>query len=44
MQKMGIKPYTELLLSMRATRLAAKYPQYERNIVREFSKSDPWDS
>lgn len=42
MQKMGQKPYTEMLLSWRANRLARSYPQYNRTIVREFSKSDPW--
>lgn len=44
MQKMNWKPYTEWVLNRRADRLAGLYPQYERQIVRDFSISDPWDS
>uniref|UniRef100_A0A7S4L950 Transmembrane protein n=1 Tax=Paramoeba aestuarina TaxID=180227 RepID=A0A7S4L950_9EUKA len=43
MQKIQWKPYTEMVLSWRANRLAHQYPQYNRVIVRDFSKSDPWD-
>eukprot|EP00294_Goniomonas_avonlea_P009427 CAMPEP_0114539890 /NCGR_PEP_ID=MMETSP0114-20121206/478_1 /TAXON_ID=31324 /ORGANISM="Goniomonas sp, Strain m" /LENGTH=214 /DNA_ID=CAMNT_0001724021 /DNA_START=43 /DNA_END=687 /DNA_ORIENTATION=- len=42
MVKISWKPYTETVLSWRADRLAAQFPQYERQIVRDFSKSDPW--
>jgi hypothetical protein len=42
MQRLHWKPYTEKILSWRANRLADKYPQYNRNIVRDFSKADPW--
>jgi hypothetical protein len=31
----------EMLLSYRANRLAARFPTYDRHIVRDFSKSDP---
>jgi hypothetical protein len=42
MQNMKIKPYTEFVESWRANRLAKMYPQYEREIVRAFSKTDSW--
>jgi len=42
LQKMNKKPYTEWVLSRRADRLAGLFPQYERQIVRDFAKSDPW--
>jgi hypothetical protein len=42
LQKMNMKPYTEWILSKRANRLANLFPQYERQIVRDFAKSDPW--
>jgi len=44
MQNLQWKPYTERLLSMRADRLAAAFPQYERQIVRDFSTTDPWNN
>ncbi len=42
MQKINWKPYTEMILSKRADRVARRYPRYERQIVRDFAKSDPW--
>jgi len=42
MQRLNLKPYNEAILSWRAQRLAKHFPQYDQNIVREFSKSDPW--
>jgi hypothetical protein len=42
MRRMHWKPYTESILSLRANRLARLYPQYNRMIVRDFSKSDPF--
>lgn len=43
LDRIGLKPYTELLLSRRANRLANRYPMYDRAIVREFAKTDRWD-
>jgi hypothetical protein len=34
----GLKPYTEYVISKRADRLADLYPEYDRGIVREFAK------
>lgn len=42
MGKINLKPYTEYIQSRRADRLADIYPQYNRDIVRDFAKSDPW--
>eukprot|EP00211_Chloroparvula_japonica_P014833 CAMPEP_0119122706 /NCGR_PEP_ID=MMETSP1310-20130426/2882_1 /TAXON_ID=464262 /ORGANISM="Genus nov. species nov., Strain RCC2339" /LENGTH=250 /DNA_ID=CAMNT_0007112405 /DNA_START=40 /DNA_END=792 /DNA_ORIENTATION=+ len=44
MKNINYKPYTEAVLSWRANRLAAKFPQYNRVVVRDFSKSDPWQN
>jgi len=41
MQNMGWKPYTHLVKSYRADRLARLYPQYNADVVREFSQSMP---
>ena len=42
MQRLHMKPYTEWVLSWRADRLARDFSQYDRSIVRDFSKADPW--
>lgn len=44
MQRLHLKPYTEMMLSWRADRLARDFPEYDRSIVRDFSKADPWHS
>jgi hypothetical protein len=41
LQRLEWKPYTEALLSTQANRLAEQYPQYRRDIVRDFAKSAP---
>mmetsp|Transcript_26539 Transcript_26539/g.45439 ORF Transcript_26539/g.45439 Transcript_26539/m.45439 type:complete len:247 (+) Transcript_26539:69-809(+) len=43
MQRLHWKPYTERILAWRAERLVKKYPQYNEDIVRDFSEADPWD-
>lgn len=43
MGNMQWQPYTERVLGMRANRLADIYPDYERQIIRDYSKTDPWD-
>jgi len=42
MQNMGLHPYTNAMLAYRAKRLCRLYPQYDRNIVKEFAKTDAW--
>lgn len=44
MSKIHLKPYTEYVQSKRADRLADLFPQYNRDVVRDFAKSDPWHS
>lgn len=44
MQRLHWKPYTEKILSWRADRLAARYPQYNRSIVRDYSKADKFNN
>lgn len=44
MERLHWKPYTERVLSWRADRLADAFPQYNRSIVRDYSKADPWDT
>lgn len=39
MLNLGLKPYTSWLVSKRADRLAARFPQYDKDIVRKFSKT-----
>lgn len=39
MLNLGLKPYTSWLMSKRADRLAAQFSQYDRDIVRKFSKT-----
>eukprot|EP01094_Clydonella_sp_ATCC50884_P020181 TRINITY_DN413_c1_g1_i2.p1 TRINITY_DN413_c1_g1~~TRINITY_DN413_c1_g1_i2.p1 ORF type:complete len:269 (-),score=80.61 TRINITY_DN413_c1_g1_i2:130-897(-) len=43
LERLHLKPYTERVLSWRANRLADRFPHYNRNIVRDYSKADPWD-
>jgi hypothetical protein len=40
MLNVGFKPYTGWLLSSRADRLANQYPQYSREMVRDYAISD----
>jgi hypothetical protein len=42
MQKMQWKPYIGLVKSIMADRLAIAFPQYEREMVRDYAKADPW--
>ena len=42
MQKIDLKPFGSYIESRRADRLARKFPRYEREIVRDYAKSDPW--
>lgn len=35
----GIRPYTEKIQRMRASKLAAAFPQYDSKIIIEFSES-----
>ncbi len=42
MQKIDLKPYRGLVSSWRADRLHRTFPQYEREIVRDYAKSDLW--
>jgi hypothetical protein len=42
MQRLHWKPYTERILEWRADRLARSFPQYNEDIVKEFSVADPW--
>jgi len=42
MQKIDLKPFGRYLESRRADHLSKKFPRYEREIVRDYAKSDPW--
>jgi hypothetical protein len=42
MKKIDLKPYHGLVSSARADRLSKAFPQYEREIVRDYAKSDLW--
>lgn len=42
LKKLDLQPYTDKVNDYRANRLAAKFPEYEREIVRDFAKSDSW--
>ena len=42
MQKIDLKPLGSYIESRRADQLAKKFPRYEREIVRDYAKSDPW--
>jgi len=42
MQKIDLKPFGRKMESHRADQLAKKFPEYEREIVRDYAKSDPW--
>ena len=42
MQKIDLKPYRALVSSWRADRLHKNFPQYEREVVRDYAKSDLW--
>lgn len=42
MQKIDLKPYRGLVSSWRADRLHRSFPRYEREIVRDYAKSDLW--
>jgi len=42
MQRLSLKPYSRVVDSYKADRLTAAFPQYEREIVRDYAKSDPW--
>jgi hypothetical protein len=39
MQNIGLKPYTEWLLTRRGNRLAATFPQYSERVVKEYAAS-----
>lgn len=39
MLNLGLKPYTSWLMSRRADRTADRFPEYNRDMVRKFSKS-----
>jgi hypothetical protein len=38
-QKLGIKPYTEVVKSFRANRLAAAFPKYDAGVLKGYSKA-----
>ena len=40
MLNVGFKPYTGWVISSRANRLADKYPQYGREMVKDYAVSD----
>ena len=40
--KVHYRPYSDMIDNYRADRLAKKYQEYEREIVRDFAKSDSW--
>jgi len=42
MQRIDLKPFGRYLESQRANALCKRFPQYEREIVRDYAKSDPW--
>jgi len=42
MQKIDLKPFGNYIDSRRADYLTRKFPRYEREIVRDYAKSDPW--
>jgi hypothetical protein len=42
MQSLDMKPFGRKLESWRADYLCHHFPRYEREIVRDYSKSDPW--
>jgi hypothetical protein len=42
MQKIDLKPFGRYLESRRADHLTKRFPAYEREIVRDYAKSDPW--
>mmetsp|Transcript_57636 Transcript_57636/g.78588 ORF Transcript_57636/g.78588 Transcript_57636/m.78588 type:complete len:124 (-) Transcript_57636:762-1133(-) len=43
MQNINEKPYHGYVMSWRADRLINAFPNYEREIVRDYAKSDPWN-
>ena len=42
MQKIDQKPFGRYMESRRADHLTKHFPAYEREIVRDYAKSDPW--
>jgi hypothetical protein len=42
MQNIDLKPFGRYVESRRADYLCRKFPRYEREIVRDYAKSDPW--
>ena len=40
MQNIGAKPYTDWLLTRRAAKLIAKYPNYNAGVIESFSKGE----
>eukprot|EP00667_Euglena_gracilis_P019662 EG_transcript_21120 len=42
MQNLEIKPYTALVRSLKAARLARIYPQYDPDIVKDFAQHEEW--
>lgn len=43
MLHLGLTPYADFLVKWRAKRLVRRYPQYDRNIVMDFAKTDAWN-
>jgi len=39
MQNMDLKPYTGMVKSFKAKRLAAAFPEYDQNIVKDFART-----
>lgn len=40
MLNIGVKPYTEYIVSKRADRLAKLFPEYDSAVVRSFAKTN----
>lgn len=40
LQNLDAKPYTQMMLHRRANRVIAQYPQYNAQVIREFSEGD----
>lgn len=44
MQNMDLKPYTDFVKTWRANRLADKFPEYDRNIVKDYARTQSFST
>ena len=40
MKHLGFRPFTSKMKQMRARKLSAAFPQYDEDVIAEFSKTD----